>query len=102
MRDVEARITSNNLAIFTLAEEEEMTLDNTKTLMHILAPMESVERPQLLRVAAELAQRQGEYLACSQVIERAVEALYPDHPKAKPPSQMGMDDAYGDMTFPLG
>jgi hypothetical protein len=79
-----------------------MTLEHTKTLMHILAPMESVETPQLRRVAAELRQRRGEYIACAQVIERAIQALRPEEGVEEPVPSLGIDEAYGDMTFPLG
>lgn len=79
-----------------------MTLNHTKVLMHILAPMESVEVPQLRRVVAELEQRRGEYTACAQVLKRAIAALYPEEPSPEPVERMGIEEAYGSMTFPLG
>lgn len=79
-----------------------MTLKNTQTLYHIVAPMEGVEVAQLRRVAAELMQRRGEYTACGEVLLRAIEALYPEAPREPAPKALGIDDAYGDMTFPLG
>lgn len=79
-----------------------MTLEHTKALMHILAPMEGVDVPQLRRVASELRHRRGEYIACAQVLERAIQALRPEEAVEEPVRSLGIDDAYGDMTFPLG
>lgn len=81
--------------------EDEMTLEHTKVLYHILAPLEGVHPAQLRRVASALVGRGGEYKACGRCLERAIEHLHPDVP---PPQEKprGFEESYGSSTFPLG
>ena len=78
-----------------------MTLEHTKALYHILAPLEGIEPTQLRRVAAHLVGQGGQHTACGRCLERAIELLHPNVPNPQK-KVMGFEEGYGGMTFPMG
>lgn len=79
----------------------EVTIDPAKAYQYIVGPLQHIEPAQLRRVAAELVQRGGEYTACGRSLEAAIACVYPDVPR-EPEKKLGFEQAYGDMTLPLG